>query len=98
MHTLIDIDKLSSVQRALLMATATNKGTLQIAMRVDAHGWVVMAGKRVFADPHSREFAEEHLAGVGQLQELQLLRAAGKRGQYELTNVGWEMSRKLRHA
>lgn len=97
MHTIVDIENLTPPQRALLAATAANRGKVAVAMRIDAHGWVAVAGKQVFADPASRDVAEQHLQAIGELQELQLLRAAGRRGEYELTNIGWEMSRKLRH-
>lgn len=96
MHTLVGIENLSPSQRAILAATAANRGKIKVAMRIDAHGWVAIAGRTVFADPQSREVAEEHLQAVTELQEMQLLRAAGRRGEYELTNIGWEMSRKLR--
>ena len=98
MHTIIDIKQLSSSQRSVLAASAANRGIVQVEMRIDAHGWVVVAGQQVCADPQSRDVAEQTLRAVSELQELQLLRAAAKRGQYELTNIGWEMSRKLRLA
>jgi hypothetical protein len=95
-HTIIDVASLSPEEKCLLAATAANRGKMQVAMRVDAHGRVAMVGRRVFADPQSRDVAEKHLNAVSRLQDLQLLRAAGKRDHYELTNVGWEMSRRLR--
>ena len=60
MHTIVDVENLSPSQRAILAATAANRGKVQVAMRVDAHGWVAVVGRQVFADPHSREVAEEH--------------------------------------
>ena len=80
----------------LLAATAANRGRLQVATRVEAHGRVVMPGWPMFADTHSRQVAEQYLQAVSRLQELQFIRAADKRDHYELTNVGWEMSRRLR--
>src|SRR5690606_20298068 len=95
-HTIVDIENLSPSQRAILAATAANRGRVQVAMRIDAHGWAAVAGRQVFADSQSREVAEEHVRAVNELQDMQLLRASARRGQYELTNIGWEMSRKLR--
>jgi hypothetical protein len=95
-HTIVDVASLSPEETSLLAATAANRGHLQVATRLDAHGRVAMVGRRIFADSASRELAEQYLQAVGRLQELQLVRPAGKRDHYELTNVGWEMSRRLR--
>lgn len=98
MHTIIAVENLTPLQQELLAAIAANRGLLAIVTRVDLHGHVVAAGKQVFADSRDRTVADAYLAAIPELQAMQLLRSGAKRGHYELTNIGWEMSRKLRRS
>jgi hypothetical protein len=48
-----------------------------------------------FFDRRNREVAQRYLEALHELVKLQILRSAGASEHYELTNVGWEISRKL---
>ncbi len=95
MHTLVDVHELSPEEQELLRAAAANQGALEVAVRADTRGLAVCAGKKKFYDPTNREMAQRYISLVSRLKELQLLRAATARNSYELTNFGWQLTRKL---
>lgn len=92
---MFDVSSLSRIECELLRAAAANRGQLQVVMRSNTNGRAVVAGKKVFTDPADREVAQRYLAELPRLQEKQLARQSGSRNTYELTNAGWELSRKL---
>ncbi len=58
-------------------------------------GRAVCANRKSFFDSDDPSVALRYIEAVQSLVELQLLREAGARSNYELTNFGWEMSRKF---
>jgi len=95
MHTLVDVHELSPEEQDMLRAAAANQGALDIAVRADTRGRAVCAGQKKFFDPTDRDVAQRYISVVTRLKELQLLRAATARNSYELTNFGWQLTRKL---
>ena len=95
MHTLFDVCELAPDEQELLRAAAANQGELMIAVRADTRGQAVCAGCRKFFDPADRAVAQHYISLVSRLKDLQLVRGAVSRNSYELTNFGWQLSRKL---
>lgn len=95
MHTLKEPESLNSEERAVLELAAQNRGELEIANRSDTRGFAVRGGRHKLFDPHHLEYARNCCEAVGRLVEWQLLRASGKPKHYELTNFGWQLSRKI---
>lgn len=59
-------------------------------------GRTVCAGRQTFFEINDPEYALRYLEAVRCLVEQQLLREAGKRDRFELTNGGWQLSRVCR--
>ncbi len=95
MHTIADPDELTREEVDLVAAAAGNRGRLAIEVRVDTHGRAVCAKDRKFFSPDDRAVAELYIQSVSRLEQLRLLRQAGGRNAFELTNFGWLISRKL---
>jgi hypothetical protein len=95
MHTVVDVCELSCEEQELLRAAAANQGELQVVVRADTRGQAVCAGRKKFYDPADRSVAQRHVSLVVRLKEFRLLRGAAMRNSYELTNFGWQLSRKL---
>lgn len=95
MHTVIDVCELTTDEQDLLRAAASNQGELSIVVRADTRGRAVCAGRKKFFDPADRAVAQHYITLVARLKELLLVRDAKLRNSYELTNFGWQISRKL---
>ncbi len=95
MHVITDPNLLSPDQQELIMAAASHRGKLQICNRSFTHGRAVCAQTTAFSDAEDREVAGRYLNALRELERYLLLREANVRETYELTNFGWQISRKL---
>ena len=95
MHLIADARNLTNEEQALIRAATANQGVLEVAMRAETHGWAVVAGKKKFFDPKDRSVAESYISLLSRLKDLELIHEAANRKAYELTNFGWQLSRKL---
>jgi hypothetical protein len=94
MHTVVDIQALSEAERELIRAAVGNRGMLAVESRAETHGQAVVAGRKKFFDPKNSAVAAEYVALLGHLKELELFHEAANKKAYELTNFGWQVSRK----
>jgi hypothetical protein len=95
MHAILDARNLSEVEQNLLRAAVGNQGVLEIVSGTSTCGRAVVAGRTKFFDPKNRAVAEQHLAMLTGLIEQSLFREVSNKNAYELTNVGWQLSRSL---
>jgi hypothetical protein len=95
MHSIADVHNLSEAEQALIRGAAGNQGVLEVVMRAELHGRAVVAGKKKFFDPQDRSVAEHYISLLAHLKDLELIQAATNKKAYELTNFGWQLSRKL---
>jgi len=95
MHTIIDAQSLTEAERELIRAAVGNEGVLEVATRAETHGRAVTAGRKKFFDPKNPAVAEQYIALLKRLKELELIHEASGRKAYELTNFGWQLSRNL---
>lgn len=95
MHSLKAPESLTPEEQAVLELAAQNRGGLEIANRSDTRGLAVRGGKHKLYDPQDMDYAKKCCDAVPRLVEWQLLRSANKPRHYELTNFGWQLSRKL---
>jgi len=95
MHTLAAPESLKPEEQDVVELAARNGGKLEIASRSDTRGPAVRAGKHKLYNQQDPTYSKRCCEAISPLVELQLLRAAGGPKQYELTNFGWQLSRKL---
>jgi hypothetical protein len=95
MHTVADPSELTVEEQELIRAAVINQGVLEIAMRAEMHGRAVVAGRKKFFDPKDRSVAEHYISLLARLKDMELIHEAANRKAYELTNFGWQLSRKL---
>jgi hypothetical protein len=95
MHTIIDANNLSDEEKDLIRAAVGNQGVLEVALRADTHGRAVVAGRKKFFDPQDRSVAEHYISLLARLKDMELIHEAANKKAYELTNFGWQISRKL---
>jgi hypothetical protein len=95
MHTILDARNLCEAEQNLIRAAVGNQGVLEIATGTATRGRAVFAGRTKFFDPRDRSVAEQHLSLLSRLIELALFREVSNKNAYELTNVGWQLSRTL---
>lgn len=95
MHTIADPELLTEEQLDLIRATAANRGTIVVQMSSRTAGRAVCAGRKSFFDREDRAVAKRYIDALHELVQLQVLRNAVARENYELTNSGWQISRKL---
>jgi hypothetical protein len=95
MHSIVDAHNLAQTEQELIRAAVANQGALEVAMRAETHGRVVVVGRKKFFDPKDRSVAEQYLAGLLRLKGMDILREAANKNAYELTNFGWQLSRNL---
>lgn len=95
MHEIADAHSLTEAEQELLRAAVGNQGVLEVVMRAELHGRAVVAGRKKFFDPKDRSVAERYLSLLARLKELELVHEAVNKKAYELTNFGWQLSRKL---
>jgi hypothetical protein len=95
MHTIVEAGMLSEAEQELVRAAVGNQGALEIAMRAELHGRAVVAGRKKFFDPNDRSVAEHYISLLARLKDLELIHEVANKKSYELTNFGWQLSRKL---
>jgi hypothetical protein len=95
MHSIIDVGQLTTEEHDLIRAAAHNQGVLEVVMRPSLHGWAVVAGQTKFVDRNDPTVAQRHISLLVHLKEMELLREVANKKAYELTNFGWQFSRKL---
>jgi hypothetical protein len=95
MHTIVDARTLSDAEQELIRAAVANRGVLEVATRAETHGRAVVAGNKRFFDPKNPAVAEEFIALLKRLKELELIHEVAGIKAYELTNFGWQLSRNL---
>jgi len=96
MHSIVAVENLTTAEQEMIRATMQNQGILEVTMRSDTRGRAVVAGRKKFFDPHDRSVAEHYISLLAHLKELELIHEAASKNAYELTNFGWQLSRKLR--
>jgi hypothetical protein len=95
MHTLVDADNLTDAEKDLIRAAVANQGVLEVSMRPETHGRAIVAGRKKFFDPKDRSVAEHYISLLARLKDMELIHEAANKKAYELTNFGWQLSRKL---
>jgi hypothetical protein len=95
MHTIVDASLMTDAEKELIRAAVGNQGVLEVAVRPDTRGRAVIAGRKKFFDPKDRSVAEHYISLLARLKDMELIHEAANRKAYELTNFGWELSRKL---
>jgi hypothetical protein len=95
MHSITDVSGLSDAEQALLRGAIGNQGVLSIESRAETHGRAVVAGRKKFFDPKDRSVAEHYISLLARLKEMELIHESANKKAYELTNFGWQLSRKL---
>ena len=95
MHTVVAPETLKPAEQDVLSLAGRNGGKVEISSRSDTHGPAVRAGREKLYDPQDPTYAQNCCESVSTLIELQLLRTGEVAKHYELTNFGWQISRKL---
>ncbi len=95
MHTVAQPESLTAEQKELVGAASASSGQLCVKVSTKTRGRAVCVDRKSFFDSDDPSVALRYIEAVESLVELQLLRQAGARANYELTNFGWEMSHKL---
>jgi len=96
MHTIASVESLSSAERDVLKIAGRNGGTVEVSSRSDTRcRAAVRAGQEKLYDSNNPAYAQDCCDSIPKLIELQLLRSGTIPKHYELTNFGWQISRKL---
>ncbi len=95
MHVIADISSLTEEEKELILAAVRNGGRLEIAFRAEMRGRAVVVGRRRFFCANDPSVASRYLATMVHLRELELIHEVSNQNAYELTNFGWQLSRKL---
>jgi hypothetical protein len=95
MHTIATPESLQPAEQDVLRIAGRNGGKVEISNRSDTRGPAVRAGKEKLYNEHDPSYAQKCCEVISSLIELQLLRTGAVPKQYELTNFGWQISRKL---
>ena len=95
MHTIVSAESLNLAEQDVLTIGGRNGGKIEVASRSDTRGPAVRAGKEKLYDPQDPTYAQHCCDAIANLIALQLLRSGSAPKQYELTNFGWQISRKL---
>lgn len=93
--TIHDPENLTSHQQEVIVAAMEDRGRFEVACRADTRGKAVRTKTAKFFDADDQACARAYIDAVRQLERLLFVREAGKRNQYELTNFGWLIGRKL---
>lgn len=96
MHTIVEVENLTEREQELVRAAMLNQGVLEIATRAETHGRAIVAGRKKFFDPKDRAVAEQYISLLANLKQMELIHEAAAKNAYELTNFGWQLSRKLK--
>lgn len=94
-HTIATPESLSPAQQDVVRIAGRNGGKIEISSRSDTHGPAVRSGKEKLYNPQDPTYAHHCCDAVPALIELQLLRTGSLPKHFELTNFGWQISRKL---
>jgi hypothetical protein len=94
-HTITDIGQLTTAEQELIRAAAGNQGLLEIVMRAGLHGFAVVAGTKRFFDRNDPAVAAHYISLLPRLKEMELISEVANKKAYQLTNFGWQFSRKL---
>jgi hypothetical protein len=95
MHSIVEVENLTVAEQDLVRAAMLNQGLLEIATRAETHGRAIVAGRKKFFDPKDRAVAEQYISLLAHLKQMELIHEAANKNAYELTNFGWQLSRKL---
>ena len=95
MHTIANALNLTEPEQELVRAAVANRGVLEVATRAETHGRAIVAGRKKFFDPKDRSVAEHYISLLARLKAMEIIHEAANKNAYELTNVGWQLSRKL---
>jgi hypothetical protein len=95
MHSIVDVGQLTTEEQNLIRAAAQNQGVLEVVMRPSLHGWAVVAGQKKFVDRNDQTVAQRYISLLVHLKEMELIHEVANKKAYELTNFGWQFSRKL---
>jgi hypothetical protein len=95
MHTIVDANNLTDAEKDLIRGAVANQGVLEVAVRPETRGRAIIAGRKKFFDPNDRSVAEHYISLLARLKDMELIHEAANKKAYELTNFGWELSRKL---
>jgi hypothetical protein len=96
MHSIVEVSNLTTAEQELIRAAVANQGVLEVATKSELHGRAVVAGRKRFFDPNDRSVAEHYVSLLARLKEMELIHEVANKKAYELTNFGWQLSRKLR--
>ena len=94
--TIHDPSELNTHQQEIIVAAMDNRGRFEVSTRSDTRGKAVRTKVAKFFDPDDPEVARGYVQTVKQLERLLFVRETGSRDQYELTNFGWLIGRKLK--
>ena len=95
MHSVANPLALTDDERDLIRAAVANQGVLDLVTRAETHGRAVVAGRKKFFDPKDRSVAEYYISLLASLKAMEIIHESANKKAYELTNVGWQISRKL---
>ncbi len=95
MHTIVEASHLTPAEQELIRAAVGNQGVLEVVIRSDTRGRAIVAGRKKLFDPRDRAVAEHYISLLANLKALELIHEAASKNAYELTNFGWQLSRKL---
>ena len=94
--TINDPRQLTDEQQQIIVAAMEDRGRFCIASRADTRGKAVRTKQTKFFNPQDPEIARQFIASVKELERLLFVRESGKRDEFELTNFGWLIGRKLK--
>jgi len=95
MHSIVEVSNLTAAEQEMIRASVANQGVLEVVMHTETHGRAVVAGRKKFFDPKDRSVAEHYISLLAHLKAMELIHEAASKNAYELTNFGWQLSRKL---
>jgi hypothetical protein len=95
MHTIVDAANLTDAEQELIRAAVGNQGVLEIVSRAETRGRAICAGRKKFFHPTDRAVAEHFISLIARLKAMELIHEAAAKNAYELTNFGWQLSRRL---
>ncbi len=95
MHTVVQPESLTAEQKELVGAASASSGQLCVKVSTSTRGRAVCAKRKSFFDSDDVSVALRYIESIQSLVKLHLLRESVGRANYELTNFGWELSRKL---
>lgn len=90
-----DPNSLTSEQQDIIVAAMEDRGRFSIASRADTRGKAVRTKNAKFFDPDDKDVARRYIDSVRNLERLLFVREDAKRDNFELTNFGWLIGRKL---